>query len=86
MGVSPSRLREELERWIELHLTNRVSGVLLVLSRAFDWDEASVKGGEGVVKSLEGVLRGLPDNLVRASHRPPHRQIDTEKYFLVERS
>ena len=29
-GVSPARLREELATWIDLHLQNRVSGVLLV--------------------------------------------------------
>lgn len=63
MGVSPSRLREELEKWIELHLTNGVSGVLLILSRAFDMGES--RGGEGVIKSLESVLSSLPDNLVR---------------------
>ncbi|KDQ14486.1 hypothetical protein BOTBODRAFT_32618 [Botryobasidium botryosum FD-172 SS1] len=75
LGVSPSRLREELERWIELHLTNRVSGVLLILSRAFDWDEGGVKGGEGVIKSLEGVLRGLPDNLLNEAEL----EVDSEK-------
>ena len=62
LGISPSRLREELEKWIELHLTNGVSGVLLVLSRAFDMGES--RGNEGVIKSLESVLSSLPDNLV----------------------
>jgi LETM1 and EF-hand domain-containing protein 1, mitochondrial len=67
LGVSPSRLREELSTWIDLHLDKRVSGVLLILSRAFIFDKTQVndeeKGG-AIVKSLEAVLSGLPDNLV----------------------
>lgn len=69
-GVSPARLREELGTWIELHLSERVSGVLLVLGRAFEFDR---KPGEdessrsAVVRSLEYVLSGLPDTLVRRS-------------------
>lgn len=68
-GVSPARLREDLKTWIYLHLSERVSGVLLILGRAFEFDR---KPGEdessraGVVRSLEYVLSGLPDNLVRS--------------------
>lgn len=71
-GVSPARLREELTTWIELHLNNRVSGVLMILARAFNFD---VKPGEGesgsksVIKGLEHVLSGLPDNLVCSPFR-----------------
>ena len=67
-GVSPARLREDLTTWIDLHLNERVSGVLLILGRAFEFDR---KPGEdetsksAVVQSLEHVLSGLPDNLVR---------------------
>lgn len=59
-GVSPSRLREELAQWIDLHYTNGISGVLLVLSRAFHFDQT----GESVFKSLEATLSSLPDNLL----------------------
>jgi LETM1 and EF-hand domain-containing protein 1, mitochondrial len=67
-GVSPARLREDLKTWIDLHLSERLSGVLLILGRAFEFDR---KPGENetsqvtVVRSLEYVLSGLPDNLVR---------------------
>ena len=65
LGISPARLREELQTWINLHLHNRVSGVLLVLGRAFYFDR---KPGESeqdsIIKSLESVLSSLPDNLV----------------------
>src|SRR6478735_4307052 len=59
-GVSPARLREELEQWIDLHYTNKISGVLLVLSRAFHFDQT----GDSVLNSLEATLSSLPDNLV----------------------
>lgn len=61
-GVSPSTLRKELDNWIELHYTNKVSGVLLVLSRAFHFNEEHAD----VVKSLEVTLSSLPDKLVRS--------------------
>lgn len=71
-GVSPSRLRDELQTWISLHLHNRVSGVLMVLSRAFNFDRkpSEVDGTPMVVKSLEAVLSGLPDTLVYSSATP----------------
>lgn len=66
-GVSPARLREELTTWIQLHLHNRVSGVLLVLGRAFYFDRKPGQDEDGktaIIQSLESVLSGLPDNLV----------------------
>lgn len=66
-GVSPARLREELSTWINLHLHNRVSGVLLVLARAFQFGRKPGEDEDGkaaIIKSLESVLSGLPDNLV----------------------
>lgn len=66
-GVSPARLREELTTWVDLHLHNRVSGVLLVLGRAFHFDRKfgdNEDGKTAVISSLESVLSGLPDNLV----------------------
>jgi LETM1 and EF-hand domain-containing protein 1 len=68
-GVSPARLRDELTTWIQLHLHNRVSGVLLILGRAFHFDRSPGEDEDGktaVIKSLESVLSGLPDNLVCA--------------------
>jgi len=67
LGVSPTRLREELSTWIDLHLDKRVSGVLMILSRAFVFDQQvndDEKEGGAIVKSLEAVLSGLPDNLL----------------------
>lgn len=66
-GVSPARLRDELTTWIQLHLHNRVSGVLLILGRAFHFDRKPGENEDGkttVIQSLESVLSGLPDNLL----------------------
>ncbi|KAI0668528.1 LETM1-domain-containing protein [Trametes maxima] len=66
-GVSPARLREELATWIDLHLRQRVSGVLLVLARAFQFDKKPGEDEDGktaIIQSLEAVLCGLPDNLL----------------------
>jgi LETM1 and EF-hand domain-containing protein 1 len=66
-GVSPARLREELTTWIQLHLVDRVSGVLLILARAFHFDRKPGEDEDGktaIVSSLQSVLSGLPDNLV----------------------
>ncbi|TFK29884.1 MRS7 family protein [Coprinopsis marcescibilis] len=65
-GISPARLREELTTWIQLHLHQRVSGVLLILGRAFNFDLKAGDDDDGrsaVIQSLESVLSGLPDNL-----------------------
>ncbi|WRT64302.1 uncharacterized protein IL334_001234 [Kwoniella shivajii] len=59
-GVSPARLREELEQWIELHYSNGISGVLLVLSRAFNFEQK----GDNVMESLVTTLSSLPENLL----------------------
>jgi LETM1 and EF-hand domain-containing protein 1, mitochondrial len=70
-GFSPARLREELATWINLHLHNRVSGVLLILGRAFYFDRKPGDDEDGktaVISSLENVLSGLPDNLVSMLH------------------
>ncbi|CUA70284.1 LETM1 and EF-hand domain-containing protein anon-60Da, mitochondrial [Rhizoctonia solani] len=72
IGVSPSRLREEMSEWIDLHLTNRVSGVLLILSRAFTWDR---DGDVPVLKGLESVMSSLPDTLLSEAEL----EVDSEK-------
>ncbi|KAK0483562.1 LETM1-like protein-domain-containing protein [Armillaria novae-zelandiae] len=77
-GVSPARLREELTTWINLHLHNRVSGVLLVLGRAFHFDRKAGENEDGktnVIKSVESVLSGLPDNLLNEAEL----EVDSDK-------
>ncbi|KAJ4493495.1 LETM1-like protein-domain-containing protein [Lentinula edodes] len=57
-GVSCSSLGEELSTWISLYLHNRVSGVFLVLGRAFNFDRKTGEDEDGktnVIKSLESL-------------------------------
>ncbi|KAF7304782.1 MRS7 family protein [Mycena kentingensis (nom. inval.)] len=77
-GLSPARLREELSTWIHLHLHNRVSGVLLILGRAFHFDKKPDEiddGKSAVIQSLESVLSGLPDNLLNEAEL----EVDSDK-------
>ncbi|KAJ8078621.1 LETM1 domain-containing protein ylh47 [Marasmius tenuissimus] len=77
-GVSLAKLREELSGWINLHLHNRVSGVLLILGRAFHFDKKPTDEEDGktnVIKSLESVLSGLPDILLNEAEL----EVDSEK-------
>ncbi|KAI3610662.1 mrs7 family protein [Moniliophthora roreri] len=77
-GVSPARLREEISSWINLHLHNRVSGVLLILGRAFQFDHKPGQNEDGksnMIRSLESVLSGLPDNLLNEAEL----EVDSEK-------
>ncbi|KAK7043619.1 LETM1 domain-containing protein ylh47 [Paramarasmius palmivorus] len=77
-GVSPARLREELSSWINLHLHNRVSGVLLILGRAFQFDRKPGQDEDGksnMIRSLESVLSGLPDNLLNEAEL----EVDSDK-------
>jgi len=77
-GISPARLREELTTWINLHLHHRVSGVLLVLARAFQFDKkpgVDEDGKTAIIRSLESVLSGLPDNLLNEAEL----EVDSDK-------
>jgi len=64
-GVSPARLREDLQTWLDLRLRHGVPSTLLVLSNAYMYGEAST--GEGAVSSqieaLTGVLSSIPEEL-----------------------
>ncbi|KAH8108178.1 LETM1-domain-containing protein [Cristinia sonorae] len=84
-GVSPARLREELSTWIDLHLRNRVSGVLLVLARAFQFDRKPGMDEDGktaIISSLESVLSGLPDNLLNEAELEVDSESATYKQKL----
>jgi len=66
-GMSPACLREDLTMWIDLHLNKHVSGMLLILRHAFEFDRKpreDKSSKSAVVQSLEHMLSGLPDNLV----------------------
>ncbi|KAJ1919050.1 LETM1 domain-containing protein ylh47 [Mycoemilia scoparia] len=60
-GVSPARMRWDLQQWLDLHLDEEVPAVLLILSRI-------MTAGEPVTtltpEVLQATLSSLPDNLV----------------------
>jgi len=62
-GVSPARLRDDLNTWLELRLKHGLPSTLLVLSNAFMY----AQGKEGQIDShydaLQAVLCSIPDEL-----------------------
>lgn len=62
-GIDDERLRAELAQWIDLHLHHNLSGVLLILSKAFAFTEKP-DGTIDHLSSLKHTLSSLPDNLL----------------------
>ncbi|RKP03360.1 hypothetical protein CXG81DRAFT_6159, partial [Caulochytrium protostelioides] len=67
-GVSPARLRSDLNQWLDLHIQHQVPGTLLVLSRAFTLGagipqniNASL---QGTAAALQATLSSLPDQVL----------------------
>ncbi|KAK0734869.1 LETM1-like protein-domain-containing protein [Lasiosphaeria miniovina] len=63
-GVSPARLREDLQTWLDLRLREGVPSTLLVLSSAYGYGQAQ-KDGEpsSQIEALTGVLSAIPEEL-----------------------
>src|ERR1044071_5055559 len=62
IGVSPARLRSELNQWLDLHLNHKVPSTLLILSRAFSFADRNELANQA--EALQATLSSLPDNLV----------------------
>ncbi|KAL1839875.1 hypothetical protein VTJ49DRAFT_1061 [Mycothermus thermophilus] len=65
-GVSPARLREDLQTWLDLRLVQGVPSTLLVLSNAYMYGQTDGSGAEGVssqIDALTGVLSSIPEEL-----------------------
>lgn len=60
LDSSPSRLRDELNQWLDLHLEHNVPSTLLLLSRAFSFTDKNMTPEE----ALHATFNSLPDNLV----------------------
>ncbi|KAI1355407.1 mitochondrial distribution and morphology protein 38 [Xylaria sp. FL0043] len=62
--VSPSRLREDLQSWLDLRLKHKVPSTLLVLSNAYMYGEKADEGGfHSQIEALTGVLSSIPEEL-----------------------
>lgn len=60
IGTSPTRLRDELKQWLDLHLEHHVPSTLLILSRAFSFTDVNMTPED----ALRATFNSLPDNLV----------------------
>ncbi|KIH94454.1 hypothetical protein SPBR_05753 [Sporothrix brasiliensis 5110] len=75
-GVSPARLREDLQTWLDLRLKEGVPSTLLVLSNAYMYGQtssattsspagssSSVSAVDTQIEALTGVLSSIPEEL-----------------------
>ncbi|KAL2136495.1 hypothetical protein VTI74DRAFT_3320 [Chaetomium olivicolor] len=63
-GVSPARLREDLQTWLDLRLRDGVPSTLLVLSNAYMYGQTqSEEGVSSQIEALTGVLSSIPEEL-----------------------
>lgn len=82
-NLDEDRLREELRQWIELHITQRISGTLLILSKAFNYMSPGEEQRSGSqLKSLELTLSSLPDNLINEAELNVSKDAATNKQRL----
>ncbi|KAJ3119256.1 hypothetical protein HK098_005628 [Nowakowskiella sp. JEL0407] len=68
VGVSPARLRAEVNQWLELHIKHNIPSTILLLSRAFSMSERIPTSSEEAVQrsaeALQATLTALPDQLL----------------------
>ncbi|KAK9722821.1 LETM1 domain-containing protein ylh47, variant 2 [Basidiobolus ranarum] len=62
LGLSPERMRYELNQWLDLHLRHRIPSSVLILSRAFSISD-QVPGW--TPDALQATLSSLPETLVK---------------------
>lgn len=62
-GVSPARLREDLQTWLDLRLKEGVPSTLLVLSNAYMYGQSGDSAVANQIDALIGVLSSIPEEL-----------------------
>ncbi|KAF2118363.1 LETM1-like protein-domain-containing protein [Lophiotrema nucula] len=62
-GVSPARLREDLQAWLDLRLKYGVPSTLLVLSNAFVYAQGKEAEMTSQIEALQSVLSSIPEEL-----------------------
>jgi LETM1 and EF-hand domain-containing protein 1 len=63
-GVSPARLREDLDMWLELRLKQGVPSTLLVLSNAYLYTQGGKESEfASQIDALKSVLSSIPEEL-----------------------
>jgi LETM1 and EF-hand domain-containing protein 1 len=62
-GVSPARLREDLQTWLDLRLKFNIPSTLLVLSNAFVYAQGKDSEMTSQIDALQAVLSSIPEEL-----------------------
>ncbi|KAL8898191.1 MAG: hypothetical protein Q9207_006835 [Kuettlingeria erythrocarpa] len=62
-GVSPARLREDLQMWLDLRLKYGLPSTLLVLSNAFMYTQGKDSEISSQIDALQSVLSSIPEEL-----------------------
>lgn len=62
-GMSPGRLRDDLNLWIDLRLKHGIPSTLLVLSNAFSYAQGKDNEFSGQIEALQAVLASVPEEL-----------------------
>ena len=62
-GMSPARLREDLQTWLDLRLKYGVPSTLLVMSNAFMYGQGKESELGSQVDALQAVLSSIPEEL-----------------------
>ena len=62
-GMSPGRLRDDLQMWLDLRLKYGVPSTLLVLSNAFMYTQGKDSEISSQIDSLQAVLSSIPEEL-----------------------
>ncbi|KAH6638262.1 LETM1-like protein-domain-containing protein [Boeremia exigua] len=62
-GVSPGRLRDDLQTWLDLRLKQGVPSTILVLSNAFVYIQGKEADATSQIDALESVLSSVPEEL-----------------------
>ncbi|PWN40419.1 LETM1-domain-containing protein [Ceraceosorus guamensis] len=84
LNLSEERLRHELMQWIQLHLHQRISGTLLILSKAFNYlpQGAEEEKASSQLQSLQLTLSSLPDELIEETELSVSKDSATNKQRL----
>lgn len=62
-GMSPGRLRDDLQLWLDLRLKYGVPSTLLVLSNAFMYAQGKENEFDSQIDALQAVLSSIPEEL-----------------------
>ena len=62
-GMSPGRLRDDLQMWLDLRLKSGVPSTLLVLSNAFMYTQGQDSEISSQIDALQAVLSSIPEEL-----------------------